>query len=524
MEYSEVLRLREAANYVRVSEKTLREMAKASRVPCQRVGREWRFLRKALDEWLGGTEPTGSRAPVVSESVGQLYLPTVRGAERPARNGFGDTAFTKNREEPIHSWVPWIAGFSASFVGEVLNRELGRASKLTVLDPFAGVGTTLVEGIRRQCDVLGFEINPYAALACQVKLEALYHHPAVIRRAAERIDSELRSRLRGGGGKPDNQPPPGFHTRDPFFSPRVERQILFAKDFIAEEKEDWLRRLICLALGAVMVGVSNYTYEPSLGRRVAVGKNVIADADLPGILRDKLLRMAHDIEAWQIGCGKTRRRPKGRVFNESYLTGAASRLDEAAVDVLVTSPPYLNNYHYVRNTRPQMFWLDFVEETTDLRQLETSSFGKFWQTVRSEPPIPLAFSYPELEGKLAELRSLHLEKGAYGGAGWANYAVTYFNDCARFCGVTAQVMAPGGLVVVVIGNNILQGVEFKTDEFFAHIAEQYGFEIQELHRVRKKRTGSSIINSSVRVGTAKEKVELYETAVELRTGSAIKRT
>ena len=519
-----VLRLKEAAAYVRVSEKTLREMAKTGRVPCQRVGREWRFLRKALDEWLAGTQPAGSRVPVVSEPVGQLYLPTLGGAEQPTSNGFGDTAFTKNREEPVHSWVPWIAGFSASFVGDILDRELGRTSKLIVLDPFAGVGTTLVEGIRRQCDVLGFEINPYAALACQVKLEALYHNPVAIRQAAERIESELRSRLRRSGSSPKSQPPPGFYSRDPFFSPRVEQQVLFAKDLIAEEKEDWLRRLICLALGAVMVGVSNYTYEPSLGRRTAVGKGVIEDADLPQILRVKLLRMAHDVEAWQIACGKPGTRLRHRVFNESYLTAAAGHLAEASVDVLVTSPPYLNNYHYVRNTRPQMFWLDFVAEAADLRHLETSSFGKFWQTVRSEPQIPLAFPYPELEEKLTELRSLHPEKGAYGGAGWANYAATYFNDCARFCAVTARVVAPGGLVVVVIGNNILQGVEFKTDKFFAHIAERYGLAIQELHRVRKKRTGSSIINSSVRVGATKEKAELYETAVELRIGPEVRRT
>jgi hypothetical protein len=381
-----------------------------------------------------------------------------------------------------------------------------------------------VEGIRRHCDVLGFEINPYAALACQVKLEALWHHPSVIRQAAERVERDLRSRAHRSNGKPNSQPPPGFHTRDPFFSTRVEQQVLLAKDLIAEVKEEPLQRLITLALGAVMVGVSNYTYEPSLGRRAAVGKHIIVDADLPRILRDKLLRMAHDIEAWQIECGNANRRPTCRVFNESYLTGAVRRLDGGLADVLITSPPYLNNYHYVRNTRPQMFWLDFVAEAADLRQLETSSFGKFWQTVRSDPEIPLDFSYPDLKGKLAELRSLHPEKGAYGGAGWANYAATYFNDCARFCEVTRRLMAPGGLVVVVIGNNILQGVEFRTDEFFAHIAEQYGFEVQDLHRVRKKRTGSSIVNSSVRVGKVKEKVELYETAVELRMRSTIKGT
>jgi len=56
-----------------------------------------------------------------------------------------------------------------------------------------------------------------------------------------------------------------------------------------------------------------------------------------------------------------------------------------------------------------------------------------------------------------------------------------------------------GLVVVVIGNNILQGREVKTDEFFAGIAERYGFTVRAMHRVRRKRTGSSIVNSSVRV-------------------------
>ena len=142
--------------------------------------------------------------------------------------------------------------------------------------------------------------------------------------------------------------------------------------------------------------------------------------------------------------------------------------------------------------------------------------------MRSEPSVALAFSDPDLEMKLQELRSINSDKGPYGGPGWANYAATYFNDCARFCEVTAQVMRPGGLAVVVIGNNILQGVEFKTDEIFAHIAQKSGFEIQGLHRVRKKRTGSSIVNSSVRVGVTRKKTELYETAVELRRISKIK--
>mgnify|MGYP002395821398 CR=1 FL=1 len=510
-----VLKLTEAAEYVRVSERTLREMARSGRVPCQRVGREWRFLRKALDEWLIGNKPAADGSGAVAEPS-QMYLPTLERVPEFTETGFGDTAFTKNREEPMHRWVPWIAGFSASFVGEILDRELDSSKAGKVLDPFAGVGTTLIESLRRNRDVVGFEINPYAALACQVKIEALRFQPRSVRKLAHELESYLRSRLRDGSAAPRSAPPTAFRTHDPFFSPAVERQVLVAKDFIAEQQQDGARRLLRLALGSVMVGMSNYSYEPSLGRRIAAGKKMILDADVAGILRDKLLHMALDLEILQRSLPETKRQPTAQVFNESYLEFGAQRLGIASVDVLVTSPPYLNNYHYVRNTRPHMFWLDFVTDTAELHELEASSFGKFWQTVRSEPDLALAFSYPDLEVKLRELRSVNSDKGPYGGPGWANYAVTYFNDCARFCEVTAQIMKPGGLVVVVIGNNILQGIEFKTDEIFAHIAQKSGFEIQGLHRVRKKRTGSSIVNSSVRVGITRKKTELYETAVELR--------
>lgn len=77
-------------------------------------------------------------------------------------------------------------------------------------------------------------------------------------------------------------------------------------------------------------------------------------------------------------------------------------------------------------------------------------------------------------------------------------------------------MRSGGKVVVVIGNNILQGMEFQTDKLFAEIAEQEGFEIVGLHEVRKKRTGNSIVNSSVRANPVTQRPRLYETAVELR--------
>ncbi|MCX7047558.1 MAG: DNA methyltransferase, partial [Candidatus Sumerlaeota bacterium] len=104
---------------------------------------------------------------------GQLMFP-LSPTDKANGNGtaFKDPAFVENRTAPVHRWVPWIAGFSGAFVDSVLAAYLNGRKSAVVLDPFAGVGTTLVQAAMRGYDVVGFEINPYAALATEAKLEA----------------------------------------------------------------------------------------------------------------------------------------------------------------------------------------------------------------------------------------------------------------------------------------------------------------------------------------------------------------
>jgi excisionase family DNA binding protein len=48
----DILTLAEAAAYLRTSEAQLADLAADGGVPARRIGGEWRFLRKALDDWL----------------------------------------------------------------------------------------------------------------------------------------------------------------------------------------------------------------------------------------------------------------------------------------------------------------------------------------------------------------------------------------------------------------------------------------------------------------------------------------
>src|SRR5207248_7429030 len=66
-------------------------------------------------------------------------------------------------------------------------------------------------------------------------------------------------------------------SSDLFFGPRAEIKVLKALGFIKKLRVPAIQDLFSLAFGAVMVHLSNYSYEPSLSSRPAVGKPIQND-------------------------------------------------------------------------------------------------------------------------------------------------------------------------------------------------------------------------------------------------------
>ena len=72
----DVLTIEEASHYLRIPMSSLYRLAQTGRVPCQKVGRHWRFHRQAIDHWLG-KPPASAPAPKAESELnrGKYFCP-----------------------------------------------------------------------------------------------------------------------------------------------------------------------------------------------------------------------------------------------------------------------------------------------------------------------------------------------------------------------------------------------------------------------------------------------------------------
>jgi len=52
VKHGDVLTIDELSGYLKIPKSTLYKLVREGKVPCQKVGRHWRFGKEAIDEWL----------------------------------------------------------------------------------------------------------------------------------------------------------------------------------------------------------------------------------------------------------------------------------------------------------------------------------------------------------------------------------------------------------------------------------------------------------------------------------------
>ena len=77
---AELMTVGETADYLRVTEKTIYRLLKQGKIPATKVGRQWRFQKAAIDEWLQqGSASKGANILIIDdeEAIRLLFKATL---------------------------------------------------------------------------------------------------------------------------------------------------------------------------------------------------------------------------------------------------------------------------------------------------------------------------------------------------------------------------------------------------------------------------------------------------------------
>lgn len=79
------------------------------------------------------------------------------------------STFLDNMKLPVHRWFRFSTGLSAQWVETIINQAKTRGN-ITVLDPFAGSGTTLLASEKVGVECYGIEAHPFVVRVAKSKL------------------------------------------------------------------------------------------------------------------------------------------------------------------------------------------------------------------------------------------------------------------------------------------------------------------------------------------------------------------
>lgn len=387
--------------------------------------------------------------------------------------------FNKNKKEPFHRWYPFVEGYSREFIQSIV-KEMNR-DNLVCLEPFSGSGTTALELQNCGISCFAFEVNPLMYLIARVKLENGYE----IERFSYWYDYILKKRT-----KQRVKLTTEFNT---LYQSDEKKKWNFNTDIgIAVEKlrqaietipEEIYRELFKVALAAILLDVSNLyrngkclSYKPNWKDRKISEKDVFDKFD------DKVINeLKYDIES---SMKQSKVNNKMRLFNEDSRTGIANEIENDSIDLVITSPPYLNSRDYTDTYMLELKTLGFTKTNVEIKELRT-------KTLRSHVQIKWDDT-SNLNNELLKNTLKELEEASKDIEKWNESIIDmvrlYFVDMQNIFHVLYEKMKKNGRIYFNVSNSAYFNVLINTLEICASIAEHEGFKVLEIRDARKLKT------------------------------------
>lgn len=385
--------------------------------------------------------------------------------------------FEDNMKLPIHRWYRYTAGFSAAWVAKVIEEEKANG-RGHVIDPFVGSGTVAIECAKHGVEAYGLESNPYVFKIANAKLLWNKLSPEHIQKVAQKL-LEQAQKLE----TTELQYPTLIHKCFP--QETLTKLDALKRAFLTIQESDdktFMWFIITSILRSTSpVGTAQWQYiQPKKTK-----SNVLDPYEA-------FLKKTHDICNDIIIANLHTSIHKVQILQEDAREEVT--IPDNWGDLIITSPPYANNYDYADAMRLEMsFWGD-IDGWNGLKNVSSHLIRACTQHVSGlknevesliQSPI-LAPIKEELESKYKQLA---IERENHGGRKNYHYMiVAYFYDLARVFQMLNKKTSTNCKMCFVIGDSAPYGIYIPVDEWLGRLAIHAGFKDYTFEKLRDRNT------------------------------------
>ena len=349
---------------------------------------------------------------------------------------------------PIH---PFPARMAPSIAFAALRDQ---TESITVLDPMVGSGVVPAIAGSVGHRAIGADVDPLAVLTSRVWSRPLERElfevraAVVLAKAKARVDS-----VPGGAAFPDGADPETRRFVEIWFDHGARRQLVALSRAIVGVLEQPVREALWCAFSRLIITKQS---GASLAMDLSHGRPHRAFTAAPALPFAGFAKSARIVAENTIDLAETASTPEVDV---RLGDARALWLDDDSVDLVLTSPPYLNAIDYIRCSKFSLVWMG--HSIAELRSIRSSSVGTEVGDYSGDGLRLGQFLSPLVPGSKLPVRQQAI-------------LARYIGDLGSVVAEAARVLRPGGQAVFVVGENTVRGFFIRNSRILEVVAGEAG--------------------------------------------------
>lgn len=362
-----------------------------------------------------------------------------------------------------------IHSYTAKIIPQIPRYFIEKYSKKNdiILDPFCGSGTILLESLLTSRNAIGIDINPLATLISQVKttnldLKELESAIILIKKEVHRT-IKTPKRIT-------------FPNIDYWFSTESQYELNVIISVLRKNQTKFSQQINNFLLVCFSSVIRKSSYADTRMAKTYKSKKVLQKI-LKGWFPQPIQYFEEALDKNFLKFQSFKTHLSSKNYYVKLFEGDARQTSSIIkqngieeVDLVITSPPYINAQDYFRSYKLELWWLELAswEETI---QLKRQSIGTEYLNKCDPKHTPLNGN-KTLNSVLKKIGNKDKKK--------AHIVNNYFENMNGVIYESFKILKDNGYFCLITGSNTICEVKIPTYKILKEIAEKNGFDLIEI--------------------------------------------